>query len=197
MIFFGHIGITTAIMKKYEKDKKIRIDYRYVIIGSILPDLIDKPIELLANYKFPQSGGRMYGHTLLFTVIILAIGMIYNFKYKNVFILGLCSLIHIVLLDGMWLDPKVFLFPAFGFNLLGKKNYDIIPIISAIYISPAYMIIGEIVGIFILYKYVKGRMHKNNVSYKEVYKRDFLIKTIKRLITKPIYSSATEQEVRK
>ena len=123
--------------------------------------------------------------------------MIYNFKYKNVFILGLCSLIHIVLLDGMWLDPKVFLFPAFGINLLGKKNYDITPIISAIYTSPAYMIIGEIVGILILYKYVKEIMYKNKLYCKEVFKRDFLIKTIKRLITKPIYSSAVAQEVSK
>jgi inner membrane protein len=166
MVFFGHIGITTAIFNKYEKlignDKKLLIDYRFVIIGSILPDLIDKPMNILVDHTL---SGRMYAHTLLFSAILLLIGMVHNFKYINVFILGLCCLVHIILLDGMWLDPKVFLFPLYGINLTGGNHYINIPYISAIYTSSAYLIIGEILGIFILYKYIKDIIYKNKIFF--------------------------------
>lgn len=45
MIFFGHLGLTGLAAKAVEKSLgNIKIDYRVVFVGSILPDLIDKPI---------------------------------------------------------------------------------------------------------------------------------------------------------
>lgn len=72
MIFFGHLGITTGIVncceKILHKDKglknKISIDYRFVMLGSILPDMIDKPIgAFLFRNTFHNS--RIFAHTLI------------------------------------------------------------------------------------------------------------------------------------
>jgi hypothetical protein len=52
-----------------------RIDYRIVIIGSILPDLIDKPLFLLLGDSFALSG-RDYAHTLLFFFLLLTGGIL-------------------------------------------------------------------------------------------------------------------------
>ena len=40
------------------------IDYRLVLIGSLLPDILDKPLWLIASGDIFLSG-RTYGHTLL------------------------------------------------------------------------------------------------------------------------------------
>jgi len=196
MIFFGHTGITAAIINKFEKsagrDKKFSIDYRYVLIGSVLPDIIDKPLEMIVNHAFPPHG-RMYAHTLLFAAILMIIGMIYNFKYKNVFIFGVCSFIH-VLIDGMWMDPKVFLFPLFGFNLSGPNVYNHELVMSSIFQSYAYLIIGELLGIYLLYRFAKEMLSIKQSSFKDFFKKDAFKTNIKRLITKPIYSSEAAQE---
>lgn len=122
MIFFGHLGITTGVVKICEKTKIIKtselyngqVDYRFVLAGSILPDIVDKPIGafLFRNY-FHNS--RIFAHSLLFSLIIMLIGIIINYRNKNlnVFILGFSSLIHLVL-DSMWFYPGILLWPYFG-----------------------------------------------------------------------------------
>ena len=82
MIFFGHLGITTVVIKTYEKiaykdrdlRNKVPIDYRAVLVGSILPDIIDKPIgAYLFRSTFHNS--RIFAHTLLFSVLLMLMGV--------------------------------------------------------------------------------------------------------------------------
>lgn len=153
MIFLGHLGITTAIIKQYEKldeqDTSFHIDYRFVLIGAILPDIIDKTTEIFVNHRI-QFSGRLYGHTLLFSLILMIIGMISNFKRINTFTIGLCSLIHIMI-DGLWIMPKSFFFPMFGVNLLSHNDFVKVPYLTAFFNSSAYLITGELIGGFLLY----------------------------------------------
>lgn len=68
MFFFGHLGITLGIavlcfhLFKIEPTRK---RYGAILLGPVLPDLIDKPIGeiLLAD---SLSNGRLVAHTLLF-----------------------------------------------------------------------------------------------------------------------------------
>jgi hypothetical protein len=163
MIFFGHIGITTAIIKKYEKiDDTINIDYRYVFVGSILPDLIDKPINMLLHHGFILEG-RLIGHTLLFAIFLLFLGSM-NLMQKNngnIFILGLCSLIHIVL-DGIWLCPQVLFFPLFGVDSILNFHMVKIPILTTLFSSNFYRFLGEILGVFFLVYYKHNKTKKSN-----------------------------------
>jgi len=89
-------------------------DYRMLIIGSMLPDVIDKPlgIWLLAD---EISSGRIYGHTLLFLLLIITAGILIYYYRRNIAILLVSggTFAHLVL-DQMWLNPRTLLWPLFG-----------------------------------------------------------------------------------
>jgi inner membrane protein len=92
------------------------LDLRFIVIGSLLPDIIDKPI---GRYFFNNTfgTGRLFGHTLLFAILLFMAGFLIAFKYKNSFMLMLAfgTFAHLIL-DGMWQAPKVLLWPLLGFS---------------------------------------------------------------------------------
>ncbi len=51
-----------------------RIDIRLLLFGSLLPDIIDKPV---GYWLFPEAlgSGRIFGHTLLFLLVLLVAGV--------------------------------------------------------------------------------------------------------------------------
>ncbi len=81
MIFFGHIGITLLFAYLIFSIFKEKIDYRFLIVGAILPDLIDKPI---GQYIFVStfSNGRIFGHTILFVLLLAMIALYAERKYQ-------------------------------------------------------------------------------------------------------------------
>ena len=89
------------------------IDYRGVLLGSMLPDIIDKP-TWLSDFGGIFTSGRGYAHTLLFNMILLVIGLIL-LKYKKplLLVISLSSFIHLIL-DQMWNNPIVLLWPMLG-----------------------------------------------------------------------------------
>jgi hypothetical protein len=58
-----------------------QMDYRLIIVGAILPDIIDKPIGMLLFRNF-FSNGRIFCHTLLFLVILTA-AAVYLYRKKG------------------------------------------------------------------------------------------------------------------
>lgn len=107
MIFFGHLGLTVGAAKLAEtaaaKNRKLpQIDYRLVMVGAILPDLIDKPIGALL-FVDTYHNSRIYAHSLLFSVLLLVWGLLRYKKRKKAGVLTLAfgSLFHLVL-DSMW-----------------------------------------------------------------------------------------------
>ena len=54
----------------------------YTGFGSILPDLIDKPVAVLF-FENSIYWGRSYTHTLIFCIILIIIGIIYLIKYHD------------------------------------------------------------------------------------------------------------------
>ena len=164
MIFFGHVGITTAVVKAYEniskqhKDKKnkVHIDYRVVMIGSILPDIIDKPI---GAYFFRNvfHNSRIFAHSLIFSIILISIGAYYFYKKKNnnVLLLGVGSFIHLIL-DSMWLYPRILFWPFSGgkFPTRPEGNWlasDMIGLMRNPYVYGPE-IIGALIIIYYLFK---------------------------------------------
>ena len=87
------------------------IDYRFVLLGSMLPDLIDKPIGgFLFVGTFHNS--RIYAHTLLFSVLLLEIGLLlYRKRAKNAGLLLWAGSFAHLLLDRMWRDPETAFWP--------------------------------------------------------------------------------------
>ena len=138
MLPFAHIGFTLGAaclikgglarrqmksVKPAEDHGKIKpkapsklvesIDYRVVMVGALLPDIIDKPIYFLYHNYFGE--GRLFAHTLLF-LITLTIGGIYLYKRRRnlwLLLLAFGTFTHLIL-DEMWHDPRTLLWPIYG-----------------------------------------------------------------------------------
>jgi len=93
-----------------------KIDYRFILLGSMLPDLIDKPIGVLLSPIY-VTNGRLITHTLLFLIIMVCLGSFIAVKQRKLWGLYIIFgvLVHLIL-DSMWLEPAVLLWPALGFG---------------------------------------------------------------------------------
>ena len=89
-----------------------RIDYRFVLIGAVAPDVVD---ALLGVTVFDGPSEKRIGHSLL-SVIVIAVAIVLTFDGERrlaVFGIAVGWLLHLVG-DGMWNAPRTFLWPAFG-----------------------------------------------------------------------------------
>ena len=93
-----------------------RIDIRLLLIGSLLPDIIDKPIGL---YFFREtfSNGRIFCHTLLFLILVTVTGLYFYRRRGKTWGLAFAfgTLTHLIL-DQMWRIPRTLLWPILGLN---------------------------------------------------------------------------------
>jgi inner membrane protein len=124
------------------------IDYRLVLLGSLLPDILDKPSWLFAfSGIFPS--GRDYGHTFLFNLILFICGLIL-IKYKKswLLIISLSSIIHLVL-DQMWDNPVTLWWPLLGPFHRAETTGWLSNIIQALFSDPGTYI-PEIIGLIII-----------------------------------------------
>jgi hypothetical protein len=94
-----------------EVSGKLR-DIRWLIIGLLLPDIIDKPAGLLF-FKSTFYNGRIFSH-LLFLFIILLAGL---YLYQNRKQIWLIVLATGTSLTSFWMrcgDPPTLLWPIYG-----------------------------------------------------------------------------------
>jgi hypothetical protein len=84
------------------------------VIGSMLPDLIDKPLGHILLYNSIDYG-RIYAHTGLFLLAVLAIGMAYRRSTGSWVLVALAVgvLSHLVL-DSIWEIPVTLYYPLLG-----------------------------------------------------------------------------------
>ena len=92
-----------------------RIDIRLLLVGSLLPDIIDKPLGWFF-FRESLSNFRIFCHTLLFLIIITLAGL---YLYRGcgkawLLVLSFGTFTHLIL-DQMWLEPRTILWPFFGF----------------------------------------------------------------------------------
>lgn len=114
MIFFGHLGITVAFVFIVFYFLREKVDYRFVLVGAVLPDIIDKPLGQILLFSVFHNG-RIISHTLLFVAVLTLIGIYIEKRYKStvVEILALGALMHLVL-DQMWTTPQTLFWPLLG-----------------------------------------------------------------------------------
>jgi inner membrane protein len=91
-----------------------KVDLRLLLVASLLPDIIDKPIGFII---FPDvfGTGRLFAHTLAFP---LALGLAGAWLYRSRRSLVLLTLaygaaMHLIL-DAMWRSPVTLLWPLEG-----------------------------------------------------------------------------------
>lgn len=160
MLLFAHPGITlgTAALAADIVNRRPSwfaalsryLDIRWLLVGSLLPDIIDKPI---GQYLFRDTfnNGRIFAHTLLFLIIISAIG-IYLYKKKRwrwMLALAVGTFTHLVL-DEMWQTPTTLFWPALGFSFPGVELEGWAGNIWEALFSNPSVYIPEIVGLAVL-----------------------------------------------
>ncbi|AKB84287.1 metal-dependent hydrolase [Methanococcoides methylutens] len=168
MFILGHIGMAIIVVflasLAFPSLKK-HLDYRFIALGALLPDLIDKPI---GRFLFEElfASGRLFAHTLVFVIVILIIGHIY-FRQRgdsSIMLVAGGSFLHL-LEDQMWKTPQIFFWPVFGWNFPKGHSYESFPeyfmnIVKHVY-NPDFTfallaeVIGMLVVLFLLYKYRK------------------------------------------
>ena len=162
MLLFAHTGIAlgaatavAAAANRHEKTSWLAslskyLDIRFLIIGSMLPDIIDKPV---GQYLFRETfqNGRIFSHTLLFLVLVTIIGVIVYKKSKNVWGFSLAAgvLAHL-LLDSMWATPGTLFWPFMGWGFTTVELGDYAGKILRELISDPRIYIPETIGLIII-----------------------------------------------
>ena len=188
MLFFGHIGMTTGVVKlcqeltlgkqssRHEillksqsgkvqsrqhnlranvRDGIESIDYRFILLGSLLPDIIDKPMWLF-TYNLGWAG-RGYAHTFLFSFLLLIGGLILATRWNKMWLITIAvgCFIHL-LFDQMWLNPTALWWPLLGPILREAPSGWLLSLTEGLMSNP-YVYISETVG-FIITCYIALRL---------------------------------------
>jgi inner membrane protein len=125
-------------------------DWPFLVIGSLLPDIIDKPVGLIL-FRDTFQNGRIFSHTILFLAIVSIISFFIYRRYgiTGGIALSLGTLMHLVL-DQMWLTPDTLLWPALGWSFEKTVTGNWVgDIFSALFHNPS-VYVPEIIGIMII-----------------------------------------------
>jgi inner membrane protein len=176
MLLFAHTGITlgaaVAISAAANRGEKISwpaslskyTDIRFLIIGSMLPDIIDKPV---GQYLFRETfqNGRIFSHTLLFWALVTIIGVIVYKRSKSLWGFSLVAgvLAHL-LLDSMWAAPATLFWPFMGWEFGAVEIGDYTSYLFRELISDPRVYIPEIIGLVILLWFGVGAIRKKQVT---------------------------------
>ncbi|MFC1917787.1 metal-dependent hydrolase [Chloroflexota bacterium] len=171
MLLFAHAGIAlgaasvfVGVWQSFQDHQLFKkswflalseyMDIRILMIGSMLPDIIDKPIGMIL-LKDTISYGRIYAHTLLFLLPVTVLGYFLEKRYHHRWLLTLAvgTLIHLVL-DEIWQSPKVLLWPFLG-TLFPRIETDqwFVSLFEAIFAHP-FLYITETIGLAVLVLFI-------------------------------------------
>jgi hypothetical protein len=116
----------------------------------MLPDIIDKPVgQFIFGETF--NNGRIFAHTLLFLVLISAIGYYLYKRQKQLWMITLAAgtFMHIAL-DEMWQVPGTFFWPLLGFKFARYELTDWFNNLLKALLSSPYVYISEAIGLAII-----------------------------------------------
>lgn len=106
------------------------IDYRLVIVGSLLPDLLDKSFGLLFLPEIFNPSGRLIGHTLMFHIFLIGFSLFTTLSVRfaqspGLSLFSLASVGHLIM-DRMWESPRTLYWPVYGLAF-GGAEFDLSP----------------------------------------------------------------------
>ncbi|MFC2004715.1 metal-dependent hydrolase [Chloroflexota bacterium] len=126
------------------------IDIRILLIGSLLPDIIDKPLGH-AIFRGTISNGRIISHTLLFLILIMLVGLYLYKRHRRTSLLTLSfGIFTHLIFDQMWRAPRTLFWPIYGFAFGRADLTDWIPNMFYALMTDPQVYVPELVGIAIL-----------------------------------------------
>jgi inner membrane protein len=122
------------------------MDIRILLLGSLLPDIIDKPLGF-----FIFGNGRTVAHTLLLTIIVLALGFYLYFSRRRMWLLTLSlGMLSHLILDGMWFLPNTFFWPFLGWAFPSRETFNWIASWFSALSGNSMIYIPEIIGLLVI-----------------------------------------------
>lgn len=140
-----HLGVTLLIVRYVFRDPQM--DLRWVLVGSILPDLIDKPV---GSVFFHDTFGthRLFAHSITFSVVALFVVLAVTKRgsplRKGLIGVVIGSLVHLIL-DAAWADPEAFWWPLFGWDFPKVVDSSLGALLSGMIRDPLVWA-GEAIG---------------------------------------------------
>jgi len=157
-MIFWHVGGTIAIFRYVFRDPKV--DLRFLALGSLLPDLIDKPLGTIFFPALFNSSSQLIGHTLLFSMVLMSVVLLVTRRgrpRRRWMALAVGSLLHL-LLDAMWTVQETFLWPAFGWEFPPGIPEYWSGLLERLFSNP-WRIVQEVAGLaYLVYLYRKSRL---------------------------------------
>ncbi len=112
-MLFWHLGANLWLFRWIFRDPKV--DVRFLFLGILLPDLIDMPVgTLLLAERYSTS--ELWAHSLVLPsayMVTVLFGTRRGRRRRALMVVGVGWLLHL-LLDGVWVDQELFLWPFFG-----------------------------------------------------------------------------------
>lgn len=121
MFVFGHLGIGLKLAQPFSRG----LSRRAIILGALLPDLVDKPVfyavRALTGASSPEalrelviSGTRTFGHTAIFTFALALTGVARRDTWLAAVALGMGT--HHLLDSVLTPTPNALLWPLMGWQ---------------------------------------------------------------------------------
>ena len=130
------------------------MDIRLLILGSLLPDIIDKPVgDFLFSNEF--HNGRIITHTLLISLIVLLAGILTFKNQRRHWTLALAiGMIAHLILDEMWKTPQTLFWPLYGWSFPRGDYENVISLWWSILWQEPFVFITECIGLIIIISFV-------------------------------------------
>lgn len=151
MFVLGHVGLAAggAALLAGASRRRVRVDYPFLVLGALLPDLIDKPlgVYLLADIL---GSGRTFGHSLLFLGILAVAALATRSRPRAAFAwIAFGCAAHLVL-DRLWREPEVLLWPLLGVRVEAGGTDRWTGQMLELLLSDPYVYVSEVVGGLVL-----------------------------------------------
>ena len=166
-----HAGVATFIV--YATLGRRRVDYRFIVLGAVLPDGVDAIVNLVWLH---EPAGRSVAHTLVAVIAVAVVILLFFRGERRLAVFGLAVgwLLHLVG-DGMWQAPRTLYWPAFGSEFALRPSE---PYTWGLFTHPfdhALTWAGELVGLAVLaWFYVAFRL--GEPDRRRLFTRDGLLR---------------------
>lgn len=155
-MLFWHLGATTAITRYTFRDE--RMDLRFLMLGAVLPDLIDTPIGLLWYGQLHSV--RLVTHSLPFAGAVMVAVLLSTRRgrpRKRWMPLAIGLLLHLFL-DAMWADPATLWWPFLGWSFTAGAASTVGGYLRDLVANPV-MWAGEAIGaLYLAYLWRAGHL---------------------------------------
>jgi inner membrane protein len=127
-----------------------RVDLRVLLIGSLLPDIIDKPVGHLF-FRATFSNGRIFAHTLVFLLLLAFAGLFLYRRRGRTWLSALAfgTATHLIF-DQIWRQPRTLWWPAYGLTFDVADLTEWIPKMVHALFTNAAVFVPEATGAVVL-----------------------------------------------